>query len=96
MELATRTRLYVDSLDAWLMAQPSLVNSRKKAVLPVLRERLALQDSTVFETNGWLSHPQGGSCARGSQPHQHNRSRPALRIGVSFSQGENRLPYRLP
>ena len=45
VDLATRTRLYVDSLDAWLMAQPSLVNHRKKAVLPVLRERLALQDS---------------------------------------------------
>ncbi len=45
VELATRTRLYVDSLDAWLMAQPSLVNQRKKAVLPVLRERQQLVDS---------------------------------------------------
>jgi hypothetical protein len=28
IELATRTRLYVDSLDAWIMEQPSLVNAR--------------------------------------------------------------------
>ena len=45
VDLATRTRLYVDSLDAWLMEQPSLVNRRKKAVLPVLRERQQLVDS---------------------------------------------------
>ena len=45
VEMATRTRLYVDSLDAWLMEQPSLVNRRKKSVLPVLRERQQLVDS---------------------------------------------------
>ena len=45
VELAVRTRLYVDTLDAWLMGQPSLVNHRKKAVLPVLRERQQLVDS---------------------------------------------------
>ncbi len=45
VEMATRTRLYVDSLDAWLMEQSSLVNRRKKAVLPVLRERQQLVDS---------------------------------------------------
>lgn len=45
VDLAVRTRLYVDSLDAWLMEQPSLVLARRKAVLPVLRERQALADS---------------------------------------------------
>jgi len=45
IDLATRTRLYVDSLDAWIMEQDSLVNRRKKSVLPILRERQQLADS---------------------------------------------------
>lgn len=45
IDIATRTRLYVDSLDAWIMEQPSLVNRRKKSVLPILRERQQLADS---------------------------------------------------
>ena len=45
VELATRTRLYIDSIDAWLMGQPSLVNARKRAVLPVVRERTQLADA---------------------------------------------------
>ena len=45
VDMTVRTRLYVDTLDAWLMGQPSLVNHRKKAVLPVLRERQQLVDS---------------------------------------------------
>ena len=45
VEVATRTKLYVDSLDTWLMEQSSLVNARKRAVLPVLRERTQLADA---------------------------------------------------
>ena len=45
IEVATRTRLYVDHLDAFLMAQRTLVHAKRKAVLPVLRERQALADS---------------------------------------------------
>ncbi len=44
VEAVTRTRLFVDHLDAFLLAQPSLVNRRKKSVLPALRERQALVD----------------------------------------------------
>src|SRR5512143_1482842 len=44
-ELAVRTKLYVDSVDNWLMQQPSLVLSRRRAVLPVLVERQRLADS---------------------------------------------------
>ncbi|PYM27945.1 MAG: hypothetical protein DMD80_13945 [Candidatus Rokuibacteriota bacterium] len=47
VELATRTRLYVDHLDAFLMAQPRLVDARRRAVFPVLRERQQLVDSLV-------------------------------------------------
>ena len=45
VEVATRTRLYVDHLDVFLMQQPSLVHTKHKAVLPVLKERQALADS---------------------------------------------------
>jgi len=45
VDLAVRTRLYVDSIDAWIVAQPTLINARRRALLPVLRERQALADS---------------------------------------------------
>jgi hypothetical protein len=45
VDLAVRTKLYVDSIDAWIMEQPSLVLTRKRSVLPVLRERQTLADS---------------------------------------------------
>lgn len=45
VDAAVRTKLYVDHLDAFLMEQPSLVLKRKRAVLPVLRERQQLVDS---------------------------------------------------
>jgi hypothetical protein len=45
VDMAVRTRLYVDHLDAFLMEQRSLVNRRRKSVLPVLRERQSLVDS---------------------------------------------------
>lgn len=45
VEAATRTRLYVDHLDAYLLEQRSLVNAKRRAVLPVVKERQALVDS---------------------------------------------------
>ena len=45
VDLAARTGLFIDHLDAFLLEQPSLINRRKKAVLPVVRERQALVDS---------------------------------------------------
>jgi hypothetical protein len=45
IELAVRTRLYVDSLDAWIMEQPSLVNARKRSVHPVVLQRQQLTDA---------------------------------------------------
>ena len=45
VDVATRSKLYVDHLDAFLMEQRSLVNARRKAVLPALRERQTLADS---------------------------------------------------
>jgi hypothetical protein len=45
VELACRARLYLDSVDGWLMRQRTLVNRRHKSLLPVLRERMALADA---------------------------------------------------
>jgi hypothetical protein len=44
VDLAVRSKLILDSLDAWLLAQPSLVNKRTRSVLPIVRERQGLAD----------------------------------------------------
>ena len=44
VDLAVKSKLILDSIDAWLLIQPSLVNARKKSLLPVVRERQALAD----------------------------------------------------
>ena len=45
VDLAVRTKLLLDSIDAWLLQQPSLVNHRKRALLPVVLQRQQLADS---------------------------------------------------
>jgi hypothetical protein len=45
VELAVKSKLMLDSIDAWLLKQPSLVNARRKSLLPVVRERQQLADS---------------------------------------------------
>jgi hypothetical protein len=45
IEMATRTRLFVDHIDAYILSQPSLVNKRRKGILPIVRERQSLVDS---------------------------------------------------
>lgn len=44
VDLAVKSKLLLDSVDTWLLIQPSLVNSRKKSLLPVVRERQQLAD----------------------------------------------------
>ena len=44
VDLAVNSKLLLDSIDAWLLVQPSLVNARKKSLLPVVKERQALAD----------------------------------------------------
>jgi hypothetical protein len=51
IDLAVKSKLLADSVDAWLLAQPSLVNKRKKALLPVVLQRQTLAD----EFAGYLS-----------------------------------------
>jgi len=45
IDLACKTRLLLDSVDAWLLRQPSLINQRRRCLYPVVRERQALADS---------------------------------------------------
>ncbi len=45
VDLAVRTKLMLDSIDTWLLTQPSLVNARKRSLLPVVRERTQLSDA---------------------------------------------------
>ncbi len=45
VDLAVRTKLLLDSVDAWLLTQPSLVNARKRALLPVVLQRQQLADA---------------------------------------------------
>lgn len=45
LELAAQQWVQVSSLDDWLARQPSLVNARKRAVIPVLLQRAQLADS---------------------------------------------------
>jgi len=45
VDLAAKTMLYLNHIDAFLMQQDSLVNKRKRSILPVLRERQTLADS---------------------------------------------------
>jgi hypothetical protein len=42
VEEAVKTKLIIDSVDAWLLSQPTLVNKRNRSVLPVARDRQAL------------------------------------------------------
>ena len=44
LDLIVRSKLYLDNLDAWLLTQRSLVNGRKRAVLPALMQRQTLVD----------------------------------------------------
>jgi hypothetical protein len=44
VELSVKSKLLLDSIDTWLLTQPSLINARKKSLLPVVRERQQLAD----------------------------------------------------
>lgn len=45
VDLAVKSKLILDSIDAWLVIQPSLVNRRKRALLPVVLQRQQLADA---------------------------------------------------
>ena len=44
IELAARSKIMLDSVDFWILAQPTLVNSRKKTILSVVQQRQSIAD----------------------------------------------------
>jgi hypothetical protein len=44
VDLAVKSKLLLDSIDVWLLTQPSLINKRKKTLLPVVLQRQQLAD----------------------------------------------------
>src|SRR5262245_20472844 len=44
IELCVRSKLLIDTVDNWLLAQESLVNKKKKSLLPVVIQRQSLAD----------------------------------------------------
>lgn len=47
IERYMRMCVLIDSLDSWLFAQKSIVNKRKKCLIPIVRERAALEDTAL-------------------------------------------------
>jgi hypothetical protein len=45
IDLCVRTKLLLESLDAWCLKQPSLVNSKRRSVYPALMQRTQLSDA---------------------------------------------------
>ena len=54
VDLICRLRLMVDSIDRWLLEQPTLINKQRKQVYAAVRERTHMADSVVknLETLG--------------------------------------------
>ncbi|MGH8490526.1 MAG: hypothetical protein ACREXS_17080 [Gammaproteobacteria bacterium] len=54
VDLTCRLRLMLDSIDAWLLAQPTLINRQRRSLFPVVSQRTALADSLTknLETLG--------------------------------------------
>jgi hypothetical protein len=47
VEAAARSWLLLTSVDDWLQRQPSIVNAKKRTLLPVVMQRQALADSLL-------------------------------------------------
>jgi hypothetical protein len=39
------TKLLLDSVDAWLLRQPSIIDKRRRQLFPVVQQRTALADA---------------------------------------------------
>ncbi len=51
VDLCVKSKLILDSIDAWLLTQPSLVNARKRSLLPAVKERQQLADGLARYLN---------------------------------------------
>ena len=78
VDLAVRTKLLVDSVDAYVLAMPSPINKRSRCLYPVVRERQAL----VSQLQSLLRDPGAGAPGQGTPGLEHlpgdeRRSRPS-------------------
>ena len=50
-----RLTFWIDSIDGWLLTLESVVNKRKRALVPVIKERTALVETRAgcFKFSGW-------------------------------------------
>jgi hypothetical protein len=44
IDLTVKSKLLIDSIDAWLLTQPTLINKCKRTLLPVVLQRQTLAD----------------------------------------------------
>lgn len=49
--LAIKTKLMLDSVDVWILQQPTLINNRKRAIIPVVVQRQQLADALARYLN---------------------------------------------
>jgi hypothetical protein len=99
VEMAVRTRLYVDHVDAFLLEQRSLVDRRKKAILPILRERTSLVellsrllsqlglDRVAVESLTESGYSRGAGCMRFVTRTQLCRSPPVSHLRRHLAKG---------
>ena len=45
VDICMRTKLLLDSVDAWLLRQPSIIDKRRRQLFPVVQQRTALADA---------------------------------------------------
>jgi hypothetical protein len=45
VDISMRTKLLLDSIDAWLLSQPSIIDKRRRQLFPVVQQRTALADA---------------------------------------------------
>jgi hypothetical protein len=51
IDVAVRTKLLLDSVDAWLLTQPTLVHHKSRSLLPVVVQRMRLADGLAHYMN---------------------------------------------
>jgi hypothetical protein len=51
ISLAVKTKLMLDSVDVWILQQPTLINKPKRAIIPVVVQRQQLTDALARYLN---------------------------------------------
>ena len=80
VDLVIRTKLIPDNIDAWLLKQPSLVNARKRSLLPVVRD----EDPTGGRHSSILCCARAEAAGRKGQPRTNPKIRRAGRGAMSL------------